>query len=102
MDRRFFFRVVREKRLELSRLWLDTGTSSLPVYLFQHSRISRRESYYNRILQFVNRFFRFSDTLSMTAQTDGFQAFSVSPISTSSPSQLKRAFSPAPWVMRCI
>ena len=32
--------MVREKRLELSRLWLDTGTSSLPVYLFQHSRVS--------------------------------------------------------------
>lgn len=32
--------LVREKRLELSRLWLDTGTSSLPVYLFQHSRVS--------------------------------------------------------------
>ena len=33
--------LVREKRLELSRLWLDTGTSSLPVYLFQHSRMSK-------------------------------------------------------------
>ena len=33
--------LVREKRLELSRLWLDTGTSSLPVYLFQHSRTSK-------------------------------------------------------------
>ena len=31
--------MVREKGLEPSRLWLDTGTSSLPVYLFQHSRV---------------------------------------------------------------
>ena len=31
--------MVREMGLEPTRLWLDTGTSSLPVYLFQHSRI---------------------------------------------------------------
>ena len=31
--------LVREKGLEPSRLWWNTGTSSLPVYLFQHSRI---------------------------------------------------------------
>ena len=31
--------VVREMGLEPTRLWLDTGTSSLPVCLFQHSRI---------------------------------------------------------------
>ncbi len=49
--------MVREKGLEPSRLWLDTGTSSLPVYLFQHSRISKCESYYNRIFPFVNRYF---------------------------------------------
>ena len=30
--------LVREKGLEPSRLRWDTGTSSLPVYLFQHSR----------------------------------------------------------------
>ena len=35
--------VVRGKGLEPSRLWMDTGTSSLPVYLFQHPRISGRE-----------------------------------------------------------
>ena len=34
-----FFYMVREMGLEPTRLWLDTGTSSLPVYLFQHSRI---------------------------------------------------------------
>ena len=33
------FLLVREKGLEPSRLRWDTGTSSLPVYLFQHSRI---------------------------------------------------------------
>ena len=31
--------LVREMGLEPTRLWLDTGTSSLPVCLFQHSRI---------------------------------------------------------------
>ena len=51
------FFLVREKGLEPSRLWLDTGTSSLPVYLFQHSRVSRRESNYSRISRFVNRNF---------------------------------------------
>ena len=30
--------LVREMGLEPTRLWLDTGTSSLPVCLFQHSR----------------------------------------------------------------
>ena len=40
--------LVREKGLEPSRLCWDTGTSSLPVYLFQHSRISQRECYYSR------------------------------------------------------
>ena len=33
------FYMVREMGLEPTRLWLDTGTSSLPVYLFQHSRV---------------------------------------------------------------
>ena len=37
--------LVREKGLEPSRLWLDTGTSSLPVYLFQHSRLSSKRNY---------------------------------------------------------
>lgn len=32
------FLLVREMGLEPTRLWLDTGTSSLPVYRFQHSR----------------------------------------------------------------
>ena len=31
--------LVREMGLEPTRLWLDTGTSSLPVCLFQHSRV---------------------------------------------------------------
>lgn len=34
-----FSLLVREKGLEPSRLWWNTGTSSLPVYLFQHSRV---------------------------------------------------------------
>ena len=50
--------LVREKGLEPSRLWLDTGTSSLPVYRFQHSRISRCESNYSRISGFVNHYLR--------------------------------------------
>lgn len=37
--------LVREKGLEPSRLWWDTGTSSLPVYRFQHSRVARRLLY---------------------------------------------------------
>ena len=37
--KRLFFYMVREMGLEPTRLWLDTGTSSLPVYLFQHSRV---------------------------------------------------------------
>ena len=48
--------LVREKGLEPSRLWLDTGTSSLPVYLFQHSRLSS-ESNYIIIFSFVKNYF---------------------------------------------
>ena len=46
--------------LEPTRLWLDTGTSSLPVYLFQHSRIglpSRRSVIIDHNWPFVNSFF---------------------------------------------
>lgn len=53
--------MVREMGLEPTRLWLDTGTSSLPVYLFQHSRIglpSRRSVIIEHIHRFVNSFFR--------------------------------------------
>ena len=49
--------MVREKRLELSRLWLDTGTSSLPVYLFQHSRLSGARIIILTRMRIVNRKF---------------------------------------------
>ena len=49
--------LVREMGLEPTRLWLDTGTSSLPVCLFQHSRkqysLFKREIYYSMATVFV-------------------------------------------------
>ncbi len=50
--------LVREMGLEPTRLWLDTGTSSLPVCRFQHSR--KALAYYNRLIGFVNSNFFFS------------------------------------------
>ncbi len=58
--------MVREMGLEPTRLWLDTGTSSLPVYLFQHSRIlmfSGRWNIISWIDQKVKLFFRRSKIL---------------------------------------
>ena len=50
--------MVREKGLEPSRLWLDTGTSSLPVYLFQHSRVSRAKAIIAETADLSTGFFR--------------------------------------------
>ena len=64
--------VVREMGLEPTRLWLDTGTSSLPVYLFQHSRIGAfwTLDYYSPIICKSQEFF--SNVLNTNLKTPLF------------------------------
>ena len=72
--------MVREMGLEPTRLWLDTGTSSLPVYLFQHSRIglpSRRSVIIEHIHRFVNSFF-----MRIVFRSDFFSAYRSSSLSS--------------------
>lgn len=49
--------LVREMGVEPTRPKSDTGTSSLPVYQFQHSRMFLlwREDNYSRYLHLVNK-----------------------------------------------
>ena len=66
--------MVREMGLEPTRLWLDTGTSSLPVYLFQHSRIwvlSGRWDIISWIGRIVKHFFRYASMFSPGMETGG-------------------------------